>query len=141
MMMVVRAGNRGKVIVAAVGLVLLAGLGVGLAVGLRGSSPTNAATVFTVPQQQRLEKGITAPTVTSQANIVAVEVRHAFETRGKPLVPAGSHVTINQTTFRELSAQLATVDAVVSGPAPGRWQLVLVHESGRWLLVGTRKLT
>ena len=132
-----------KLIAAIVGVVLLAGVGVGLAVGLSGPSTTTTAratTVFTGPQQQRLEKGITAPTVTSQASVVAVEVRHAFEARGKPLLPAGSHVSINQATFHELSAQLATVDAVVSGPAPGRWQFVLVHESGLWLLVGTRKL-
>jgi len=132
-----------KLIAAIVGVVLLAGVGVGLAVGLSGPSTTTTAratTVFTGPQQQRLEKGITAPTVTSQASVVAVEVRHAFEARGKPLLPAGSHVSINQTTFHELSAQLATVDAVVSGPAPGRWQFVLVRESGQWLLVGTRKL-
>lgn len=137
---VVPAGKRGKAIAVAAGVVLLAGVGVGLAVGLRGPSPTAAATVFTAQQQRRLEKGITAPTVMSQAGIVAVEVRHAFETRGKPLLPAGSHVTIRQATFRELSAQLATVNAVVSGPAPGRWQLVLVREAGRWLLAGTRKL-
>jgi len=132
-----------KLIAAIVGVVLLAGVGVGLAVGLSGPSTTTTAratTVFTGPQQQRLEKGITAPTVTSQASVVAVEVRHAFEARGKPLLPAGSHVSINQATFHELSAQLATVDAVVSGPAPGRWQFVLVRESGQWLLVGTRKL-
>jgi hypothetical protein len=132
-----------KLIAAIVGGVLLAGVGVGLAVGLSGPSSTataRATTVFTGPQQQRLEKGITAPTVTSQASVVAVEVRHAFETRGKPLLPAGSHVSINQATFHEVSAQLATVDAVVSGPAPGHWQFVLVRESGQWLLVGTRKL-
>ena len=132
-----------KLIAAIVGVVLLAGVGVGLAVGLSGPSTTTTAratTVFAGPQQQRLEKGITAPTVTSQASVVAVEVRHAFEARGKPLLPAGSHVSINQATFHELSAQLATVDAVVSGPAPGRWQFVLVRESGQWLLVGTRKL-
>jgi hypothetical protein len=126
--------RRWKLIAALVGVVLLAGVGLGLAVGLSGPSTTTTAratTVFTGPQQQRLEKGITAPTVTSQASVVAVEVRHAFEARGKPLLPAGSHVSINQATFHELSAQLATVDAVVSGPAPGRWQL---------LLVGTRKL-
>jgi len=135
--------RRWKLIAALVGVVLLAGVGLGLAVGLSGPSTTTTAratTVFAGPQQQRLEKGITAPTVTSQASVVAVEVRHAFEARGKPLLPAGSHVSINQTTFHELSAQLATVDAVVSGPAPGRWQFVLVRESGQWLLVGTRKL-
>lgn len=140
MAMVARAVNRRNLIAAVIGVVLLAGVGVGLAVGLRGSSPAIAAAGFPVPQQQRLERGIISPTVASQASIVAVEVRSAFESRGKPLLPAGSHVTIRQATFRKLSAQLATVDAVVSGPAPGHWQLVLVRESGQWLLAGTRKL-
>ena len=78
---------------------------------------------FTGPQQQRLEKGMTAQTVAAQASIVAVEVRHAFKARGKPLLPAGSRVSISQATFHELSAQLATVDAEVGDliPATGSW--------------------
>lgn len=132
-----------KLFAAILGVVLLAGVGVVLAIGLRGPTATTTAkaeTTFTGPQQQRLEEGLTARTVAAQASVVAVEVRHAFEARGKPLLPAGSHVSISQATFHELSAQLATVDATVSGPHPGHWQLVLVREAGRWLLVGTRKL-
>ena len=93
------------------------------------------------PQQVRLEKGITSPTVVSQSNVIATELRSQFDSRGKPLLPAGSHVSINDATFHALSAQLATVDAVVSGPDPGRWQLVLVREAGRWLLLSTRKVS
>jgi hypothetical protein len=89
----------------------------------------------------RLEKGVTAHTVTSQANIVAPEVRSQFMSRGKPLLPAGSNLSINDATFHALSAQLATVNAVVRGPDAGHWQLVLVHESGQWLLIGTRRLS
>jgi hypothetical protein len=88
----------------------------------------------------RLEHGITAPTITAQASVLATEVRSQFEQQGKPLLPAGSHVSINDATFHALSPQLAAVDASVSGPGPGRWQFVLVREAGQWLLLGTRKL-
>lgn len=132
-----------KLAVSIAGILALTGLGVGLVVGLSGApvgTVTPAATL-TTPQQIHLEQEITAPTVTSQAGVVAVEVRHQFEHLGKSLLPFGSHLAINRTTFRALSAQLATVDATVSGPSPGRWQLVLVRESDQWLLLGTRKLS
>jgi hypothetical protein len=142
-----------KLTVAIVGILVLAGAGIGLAVGLSAPSAsrtTSAAAAqlrspqqlrFTKSQQLRLEQGITAPTVTAQARILASEVRSQFEQQGKPLLPAGSHVTINDATFHVLSAQLATVDASVSGPSPGRWQFVLVREAGQWLLLGTGQLS
>ncbi len=80
----------------------------------------------------RLEHGITAPTITAQASVLATEVRSQFEQQGKPLLPAGSHVSINDATFHPLSPQLAAVDASVSGPSHGRWQFVLVREAGQW---------
>ena len=102
-----------KLIIAVVGVLVLAGLGIGLAVGLSGPSPSHATTAaaapqLTQPQQVRLEQGITAPTVTAEASVVAVEVRSEFEQQGKPLLPAGSHLSIDATTFHALSAQLAT---------------------------------
>lgn len=135
-----------KLITAVVGVLVLAGLGIGLAVGLSGPSPSHATTAaaapqLTQPQQVRLEQGITAPTVTAEASVVAVEVRSQFERQGKPLLPAGSHLSIDATTFHALSAQLADVDATVTGSSPGRWRFVLVHENGQWLLFGTRKLS
>jgi hypothetical protein len=133
-----------KLTAAIVGGLALAGLGSGLAIGLSGSSSsttTGAAAQLTPPQQVRLENGITAPTITGQASVLAAEVRGQFEQQGKPLLPAGSHVTINDATFHALSPQLAAVDASVTGPTPGRWQFVLVREAGQWLLLGTRKLS
>jgi hypothetical protein len=32
------------------------------------------------------------------------------------------------------------VNASITGPQPGRWQLLLTKESGKWLLIGTREL-
>jgi len=137
-----------KLTVAVVGVLVLAGVGIGLAVGLSGPSPSHAAAAaaaaavqLTKPQQARLEQGITAPAVTAEASVVAVEVRSQFEQRGRPLLPAGSHVSVDDATFHALSAQLADVDASVTGPSPGRWQLVLVRENGQWLLFGTKKLS
>jgi hypothetical protein len=132
-----------KLIVGIVGVLALAGLGTGLAVTLTGSSSDTVAvaTALTTSQQTHLERGITAPTVASQANVVATEVRSQFQSKEKPLLPAGSHISIKNSTFHTLSTRLATVDVVVSGPNPGRWQLVLVRETGQWLLLGTRKLS
>ena len=139
-----------KLTVPIVGVVVLAGAGIGLAVGLRGSSQsqataaptiTVAAAQFTKSQQVRLEQGITAPTVTAEASILAIEVRSQFEQQGKPLLPAGSHVSILDATFHAFSAQLATVNATVTGSSSGHWTFVLVRETGQWLLVGTRKLS
>lgn len=136
-----------KLITAIVGVLALAGLGIGLAVGLSGPSSSHttttaaAATQLTKPQQARLEQGITAPTVTAEASVVATQVRGQFEQQGKPLLSAGSHLSISDATFHAFSAQLATVNATVTGSSPGRWQLVLVREAGQWLLLGTRKLS
>jgi hypothetical protein len=137
---------RRKLAVAVIAVLVVAGVGVGLTIGLR-SRPAGTATGHAVSsllsstQQTRLERGLTASTVTAQADSLALEVRSKFEDRGEPLLPAGSHVSIDPATFHMLSAQLATVDATVSGPKPGHWQLVLVRESGQWLLIGTRKLS
>jgi hypothetical protein len=94
-----------------------------------------------VKQRARLEQGITAPTVTAQAGIVAPEVRGQFQQLGKLLLPPGSRLSIAAATFRAVSGQLATATATVTGPDPGTWQLVLIREGGQWLLLGTRRLS
>jgi hypothetical protein len=78
--------------------------------------------------------------VAGQASVVALEVRSQFESARKPLLPAGSRLVIDAVTFRGLPPQFATVDATVSGPVPGRWELYLVYEAGQWQLLDTRKL-
>ena len=87
-----------------------------------------------------MERGLTAPTIAGQAGLVAAEVRAQFVGRGKALLAGGSRVRISPATFHVVSAQIATLDATVSGPAPGRWQLVLVREGGQWLLIDSKRL-
>jgi hypothetical protein len=132
-----------KLISGIAGVVVLAGLGAGLALGLSGSAgnPAAASAGLSSSQQVRLEKGITAATIAAQAGVVAGEERAQFEAHGKQLLPPGSHLSIETATFHALSSQLATVDAAVSGPSASRWQLVLVREAGRWQLLGSRKLS
>jgi hypothetical protein len=132
-----------KLISGIAGVLALVGLATGLAIGLSGSTAKRAAspTGLSISQQLRLEKGITAPTVTAQADVVATDVRSQFEGRDKPLLPPGSRLSIDSATFHSFSPQLATVNAVVSGPSVGHWQLVLVREAGEWLLLGSRKLS
>jgi len=135
--------RRSKLVVGAISLLVLAGAGTGLALSLHGSTSGPAARLagLTNQQQLRLQHGVTASTVVAQAAVVAREVRNQFVSRGQPLLPAGSRLSIIAKTFHALSAQMATVDATVTGPQPSRWQLVLVREAGEWLVLGTRQLS
>jgi hypothetical protein len=131
-----------KLISGIAGVITLAGLGAGLAIGLSGPNggPAAASAGLSSAQQVRLEKGLTAPTLAVQAGVVAGEVRAQFEARGKQLLPPGSHLSIEPATFHAISSQLATVDAAVTGPSVSHWQLILVREAGRWQLLGSKKL-
>jgi hypothetical protein len=131
--------RRWKLTAAVVAVLVMAGLGAGLAVGLGGSSIT--APPFTAAEQARLAHGITAPTIVAEASVLAIELRSQFEQAGKPLLAVGSRVAINNATFQAVSAQMATVDATETGPEPGHWQLILVREAGHWQLLGTRTLS
>ena len=86
-----------KLAVAVVGVLTLTGIGVRLAVGFSGSSSPYAtaaatATQLTKPRQTQLEQGITAPTVTAEASVVATEARSQFEQQGKPFGATGSRL-------------------------------------------------
>lgn len=126
--------------------VLAAGLAGGLAGALivgHGGTPSSTAPVgasHVEPQWSSLERGLTAPRIATEADTLAMELRARFVRLGKPLLPAGSRLRINPATFHSLSPRLGTVDAVVTGAEPGRWQLTLIRESGHWLVLGTKKL-
>jgi len=121
-------------------VLVAAGLGAGLAVSLGGSSAP-AAPPLTKAEQVRLEQGITASTTATEADVLAIEVRSQFERAGKLLLPAGSHLAINDATFQAVSLQMASVDATETGPHSGHWQLTLVREEGHWQLLGTKTLS
>jgi hypothetical protein len=75
-----------RLLVAAAAL-LAAGLVGGLVAGVFGSNshPSNAATVYPLggAQQSQLEQGVTAPTVSAQAVVVAPQVRTQFLGKGQ----------------------------------------------------------
>lgn len=149
--------RHGRLIAAIISVLALVAIGIELAVVLGNPSSTGtraaatatavasgtpaAAASFPATQRDRLEQGITAPTVTAQAGVVAAEVRGQFKRKGKPLLPPGSRLSIDAASFRTVSARLATVTAAVTGPEPGTWQLVLIRENGQWLLIGTREMS
>jgi hypothetical protein len=128
----------------ATGLVLAAGLSVGLVAGLGGHKPgsygNRSFVSLSSAQQIRLEHGLEAQNITAQAAVVATEIRAEFLSRGRPLLPPGSEVRIEPATFAAGPSKTATVVAVVSGSAPGKWKLLLVSQGGNWLLIGTRSL-
>jgi hypothetical protein len=123
-------------------LALAGGLSATLFLG--SSKPANqktyVATAFSTAQEVRLERGLTARAIAEQAEVLAPVVRREFVGIGKPLLPAGSKVRFELSTFDERSSRTATVDAVVTGPKAGRWQVLLVSESSRWFVIGTRRL-
>ena len=129
----------------AAAVVLVAG---GTAVGLLATSgnPRSAARTSALvsklgsAQQARLERGLVAPNITADAAVLADEIRPQFLAKGQRLLPAGSRVRIDPATFKASSPQTAMVNASITGPQPGRWQLLLTKESGKWLLIGTREL-
>lgn len=132
-------GRRLAVVI--IGVLAAGGLAVAVIAGLGGFSPSSAGGGLSSSQQERLESGIANPAVAAEAAILALDLRAQFMKRDQPLLPPGSHLSINAASFHATSADTATVDAVVSGPAPGHWQLMLIRESGSWLLIGTRKLS
>jgi hypothetical protein len=119
---------------------LLAAAGAAVALLAVLGSRQSSAVAFSAAQQARLQRGLTAQGIPAQASVVAGEVRAQFISRGRPLLPTGSRVRIQPVTFDSRSAKTATVDAVVTGLQAGHWQLLLIKESGNWLLIGTREL-
>jgi hypothetical protein len=141
--MAVRKRSLYSLIAAGV-LVLIAGLAVGLITAFSGSNSSQrgstSAIEFNTAQQIRLERGLTESEIGSQATIVAPEIRSQFMGRGQLLLPAGSQVRIEPATFQVTPSGIATVNAVITGSEPGRWQLLLVRDDGNWALIGTRRL-
>jgi hypothetical protein len=105
------------------------------------SQPSGPSRTLAPAQQAKLEREIAARSVQAEADVVALQVRAAFVQKGRPLLPAGSRLVIRRSTFRQVTSETAVVDAVVTGPSPGWWELLLVRQEGQWLLIGTRRLS
>jgi hypothetical protein len=126
-------------LVAVVILVVAGGLAAAFLTAGGGQQPAAQANLGPA-QQTQLERGLTAPAITKEATVVAVEIRGQFLAKGRRLLPAGSRILVLPSTFEATSPRTATVRATVSGPQPGHWLLLLIKEGKSWLLIGTRRL-
>jgi len=129
--------RRRAVVIAVAGV--LAAVVAGLIVAVTGVKNEPLA-VLTPGQAAHLARGLSAPAMSEQAAVVAAELRPQLADGGGPLLPPGSRVRVSDRTFHATSAGTGVVQAVVSGPKPGRWQLLLTKENGQWLLIGTREM-
>lgn len=79
------------------------------------------------------------PSVRGQ--VVSSNISEQTEISASPLLPSGSTVAIDISTFNTAAFGLASVEATVVGSSPGRWLLYIVKEQGEWKLLGTKRLS
>jgi hypothetical protein len=131
--------------IAAAGLLLASGLTAVLLTAhgnLKSASHGNPSSAeFSSAQLTRLERGLDAQGLAAQAIVLADSIRSQVVSRGRPFLPSGSRVHIEAATFEVRSPETATVDAMVTGPMPGKWLLLLVRQGGNWQLIGTRNMS
>lgn len=104
------------------------------------STTLAAGTTLGQPDADSLAAGIVATDGARRAEVLASELAAAPGLIDGPLVPEGSVVVVDPGSFRLQTPGVATVEATVSGPAPGRWRLLLVYEADRWKLLGTERM-
>ncbi|MCA1674273.1 MAG: hypothetical protein LC799_19480 [Actinobacteria bacterium] len=116
----------------------------GAAPAATSSAPVTATTVagpaLSKPEADALSAAVTSADPAARATALAAEVAREPSAAGKPLLPEGSTLAIDASTFQVNPNGLAAVEASVSGPAAGRWRLILVKESGAWKLLATEPL-
>ncbi|MGI5191219.1 hypothetical protein ACQEVI_23985 [Promicromonospora sp. CA-289599] len=137
-----RRKRRSTVIVVA--LVLLAGVstavwllarGANADAGTSADSSPPAGTALSADDRAMLEASL----VSEDSQVVAAVLAAGFDDAyladgGGPLLPPGSTISIDPSTFAH-GAELASVDAELTGPEPGSWQLTLAYQDDAWLVV------
>ncbi|MDQ3641551.1 MAG: hypothetical protein M3450_08845 [Actinomycetota bacterium] len=105
------------------------------------SAPVTATTVagpaLSKPEADALSAAVTSADPAARATALAADVAREPSAAGRSLLPEGSTLAIDASTFQVTRDGLAAVEASVSGSSPGRWRLILVNESGAWKLLAT----
>lgn len=84
----------------------------------------------------RIESAIVSQDASVVGTVLTADVAQAVAAdRTGPLLPAGSTLTIDQTSFVG-RGDVATVSATVDGPQPGQWLLTLMWENQTWTVAG-----
>ncbi|MEU2613979.1 hypothetical protein ABZ570_20700 [Micromonospora sp. NPDC007271] len=144
---------RRHVLVAIIGAVLAAALGVGVwllwPATAAPPAPTNAVVVRKPadPGEQariaavaELAERLPAAVARGDTSVWSAATRERFADLSATL-PTGSTVTVDRATWRRTGA-VASVEVTVAGgdQAPRRYTLVVVHEDGTWRVSGTFRL-
>jgi hypothetical protein len=105
-------------------------------------SPRVSEVPFSLPASDvaALASGFASQNPATEASVLASSVRPAFQAQPTPLLPPGSHVTIDASSAVK-AGRLARVHAGVTGPKPGTFDLVLTLENGHWLLLSTVQIS
>lgn len=111
-------------------------------------SSTPSTTVAPATQESRgfaesdadaLSAGLTSADSSVRSGLLASDIAQDTASEA-PLLPDGSRVSIAVSSFALDPSGVGTVEAVVSGPSPGRWRLYLVAEDSGWKLLATKPI-
>lgn len=98
-----------------------------------GESQARLPSAEEVPEErlEELQVALSSPDVAVQAAALDPLVRETLQESGRPLLPAGSSVTIDEGSSA-ITGETATVLASVRGPQAGKFTLLLALEDGVW---------
>lgn len=138
--------SRGRRIWVAMGVGMIVVVAVCIAVAVLASSgdgpikrqpqTAKAHVVLSDPDRRRLEVGLASQDPRRFNAVLVREVRASFADPQTSMLPAGSRLVFVAGTFSERGG-IGTVTAVVQGPKPGRFTVLLARENGHWLVVST----
>ncbi|GAA5141634.1 hypothetical protein GCM10023320_80900 [Pseudonocardia adelaidensis] len=87
-----------------------------------------------------LERAVESTSISDQAEAVDESVRPQFLAANHSLLPPGATLAINERTFAEIDADIATVSATTTGPESAEWELTLLRQDdGSWLIYSTSR--
>jgi hypothetical protein len=134
-------GHRAALVGIGAALLLLA-VGAFALMQIGGSETREGGVALSLPDPDRvrLERSLSSQDSKQFTAALDPAVRAAPGVT-QAMLPAGSEVIIDSSSFTADPFGLATVDARVTGPRPGAWRLLLRHADGNWLLLSTEVRT
>lgn len=106
------------------------------------TAPSTSTTTqpLTAARANALAHGLTSTNRHTAVTVLAPAAATAYRSHPSRFWPAGTTVTLDWHKLHVLSPVLATVPAVATGTAPGRWTLLLEDVHGSWSVLSTSKV-
>lgn len=141
--------RRRWIVFGALAAIAIGAVAIGITLTGTGSAHSRAATRSahtamppTPADGHRLEVGLAAQDSATLKAVLAPALDQAVNDPRAAMLPTGSIVRLDIThatvlPTRRGGIELAVVTAIVEGPEPGRWRVVLEHDANRWLVLST----